>query len=156
MPLQLRAIASLEQGKSQLAMIFRTPRADGEGTPPQGDGIIVSSRLVGKVRGVSQGGFPIRFQGQGRLECGLGLRVPADAAQRDPLALPGRHVVGPCRQGRLEQGHRRRSALGPFIRPGQSHTDLAPGRGAFSIIHQVAVENHQSTFAVARLRVASR
>ena len=33
---------------------------------------------------------------------------------------------------------------------------LAPGRGEFSIIHQVAVENHQSTFAVARLRVASR
>ena len=116
----------------------------------------MSPRLVGEVRRVSQGGFPVRFPGQGRPEGGLGLFVPAEPGQRDPLALPGRHVVGPCRQGRFEQGQSRRSTLGPFIRPGQRHTDLPAGRGAFALIHQVAVENHHSTFADARLRVDSR
>ena len=107
----------------------------------------MSPRLVGVVRRVNQGQFPVRFHGEGRAESSLRLFVPSEPGQRDPLALPGRYVVGPCRQGRFEQGQSRSRTLAPFIRPGERHTDLSPCRCAIPLVHQVAVENHHATFA---------
>ena len=77
-------IVILKVDRGQLSAVVRTPRADGDGTMPVGDGVLPSSHLGRDIGGARQRGFSVGFNG----ECSRNAAIASSPRPSEPSANP--------------------------------------------------------------------